>query len=711
MMETASLQLPKTGGKSRFSKALPVPPSLPALDFDTDSFGSDLPLPPPPKKDLPKTPVAGAPLPIIKKPVPAAKDWDTRSTFTTKTAYTMAAVAQPPPDSPLPRLPAKSPGLPPPMSVPRRRPVASPTVASPSGPAPTSIPSPTLPERVPSPAGSYSSLLSAYSNHTSDSTPRTSTNSANEVVSIVPSKDSHSASSPTIGNEARIQSQTLPSLPSGQHAQTQKPSTFTHQMFKEDLEELPPPPPLKDAQRLARPQTPTSLQISSSSVQPPASTHTATSPLVDNRSPQDQLWRRRSLKAEKKVDVPELNLASSNGSTAASKQTPQPPSQQPHSSQPQEQPPPSTAQRAPPPQNFAGGLPGRNIRPVHPSEQVVPQIEVNMGQEVSHVKDKLRRKGSQSPPIEKASSPSSSLPVVSPLSARRLPTPEYGANDVESPVMAMAVSPISPAITPELPSEQRPAPPPPPSVSRSALGPPPEHALRQARSSPNLAPKASNGGFNGRSPNGLPSSPVPSRDRFANPPHSARFRADSGSGFGPNRRDPAGSSLELQPPFQRQPQSRPQSPAWGGKPVSEDGSVITLRAAPPAIRPEFLDYPLREHDPNAPDETDNPGAGLFPRNWFTPAPAEEILDARPLQEKHFRCITSHRIMTAGKQKNNPIACRTCGHKDRNAECYICSACYLNVCSGCVGLLKRSRGDLGVVIKAVEEKGRGEGGDV
>ncbi|KAK4196485.1 hypothetical protein QBC40DRAFT_313343 [Triangularia verruculosa] len=606
----------------------------------------------------------------------------------------MAAVAQPPPDSPLPRLPAKSPGLPPPMSVPRRRPVAA-TVTSPTAPAPTSLSSPTIPERVPSPAGSYSSILSAYSNHTSDSTPRTSTNSANEVVPIVPSKDSYSVSSPTLGNGSHIQSPTLPPLPSDQHAQTQKTNTATPQVFKEDLEELPPPPPLKDAQRLARPQTPTSLQTSSS-VQPPASTHTAASPLVDNSSPQDQLWRRRSLKAEKKVDVPELKLISSHGSTAASNGTSQPTSQ-PQLSQQQDQPPTTTTQRAPPAPNFAGGLPGRNIRPVNS----VPQIEVNMGQEVSHVKDKLRRKASESPPSPgaKASSPASSLPVVSPLSAQRLPTPEYGANDIKSPVLEMAVSPISPAITPELPNEQRPPPPP---IPRS-LGPS-EHILRQARSSPNLAPKASNGALNSRSPIGLPSTPVPNRDRFANPPLSARFRSEeSGLGFGgPNRRDPAGGPiLESQAPFQRQTQSRPQSPsAWGNKPISENGSEITLRAPP--IRPEFLDFPLREPDPNAPDETDNPGAGRFPRNWYTPLPADEILDARPLENKHFRCITSHKIMTAGKQRNNPIGCRTCGHKDRNAECYICSACHLNVCSGCAGLLKRNRGDLGTVLKAVEQ---------
>jgi hypothetical protein len=45
-------------------------------------------------------------------------------------------------------------------------------------------------------------------------------------------------------------------------------------------------------------------------------------------------------------------------------------------------------------------------------------------------------------------------------------------------------------------------------------------------------------------------------------------------------------------------------------------------------------------------------------------------------------------MTANRQRHNPVACRTCGHVDRNAECYICSACALNVCSGCVAVLRR-----------------------
>jgi hypothetical protein len=188
---------------------------------------------------------------------------------------------------------------------------------------------------------------------------------------------------------------------------------------------------------------------------------------------------------------------------------------------------------------------------------------------------------------------------------------------------------------------------------------------------------------------------------------------------------------------QRDPE--PQHPNAGGlkRAISEAGSVETVKAPaaataakPPVIHEpdqipsSALDnhhhhhhhhnnnqnglLPLREADPNQPDHTDHPGAALFPRNWYKPSPANgddntHIPDARPLTDRHYRCLTQHRYMTANKQRTNPVACRTCGHKDRNAECYICSACHLNVCSGCAGLLKRFKGDLRLVLREVREK--------
>ncbi|KAK3990624.1 hypothetical protein QBC44DRAFT_238813 [Cladorrhinum sp. PSN332] len=578
----------------------------------------------------------------------------------------MAAIASPPPvSSPInspfsPRLPSKSPGIPPPVSVPRRRPVAAPTAAAAptlSVPTPTSsLPMPTSPDRSPSPAASISSLLSAYSNHTAESTPRSS--------------DSYSAQSPTVKD-----------------------------LQKQDSSS-PPPLPLKDASR---------VQIQTQT-QPAPSTHTA-SPLKDSAgsssSPQDQLWRRRSLKADKHIAVPELNLVASNGSTVNpvahhGAPTSQPPTQP-------LPPPPSPLHPAQGPQSRSanGGLPGRNIRPVLDSaEPAVPQIEVNnMGQEASSLKQRLKSKKDHESPkaVDQAAimSPVKSLASVSPLSAQqRLPTPDYGTHDVLSPQLEVVVSPVSPALTPELPNDQ--SHPPPPPIPRKALGPALDHRIRHAKSSPSLAPKPSNSALNGvRSP-GLPVSPAPGRDRGAShsqaPPLSAGAHGDPTSypDFYPPPPPPPASY------HQRESRSRPQTPTGRSKPISETGSEVTVRAAPPP-RPEWLDYPLREPDPNGLDETDNPGAALFPRNWYAPLGPDEILDAKPLENKHFRCITNHRIMTAGKQKNNPIACRLCGHKDRNAECYICSSCHLNVCSGCTGHLRRFKGDLESVLQAIEEK--------
>ncbi|KAG7290472.1 hypothetical protein NEMBOFW57_000474 [Staphylotrichum longicolle] len=143
--------------------------------------------------------------------------------------------------------------------------------------------------------------------------------------------------------------------------------------------------------------------------------------------------------------------------------------------------------------------------------------------------------------------------------------------------------------------------------------------------------------------------------------------------------------------------------------VSETGSIETLKQPPVRPQPsnpnaDFAspeDAPLREPDPSQPDTTDNPGAALFPRNWYTPLPADApIPDARPLTERHYRCLTRHRYLTANRQRRNPLACRVCGHKDRNAEAWICSACYLNVCEGCKGALGKLRGDLDAVLGAV-----------
>ncbi|KAK3900454.1 hypothetical protein C8A05DRAFT_17238 [Staphylotrichum tortipilum] len=700
----------------------------------------------------------------------------------------MTSIARPM-DSPLPPVPSTLGG--PPASIPRRRPVAAPVTVTPTlAPAPayttpastpsftttparTTAPALAIPEPEPSPVGSFSSLFSAYSNHTDDD-PRTSpTNPAKDVVS---SGNSYSVVSPTLGAQ---RSGALPGAPTYALAPTssdQNASDLGHR--DRMLEELPPPPPLKDVQRGgSRPGTPTTgLHIQTAQPAASAATSTLPGPQLTGGSPQqDRLWRRRSrsLKADKGFAVQDLKLVSSHGSTAASAQDSSQSSPSSLFSQPFPLPPArantgsSEAALTPraPPRSAIGGLPGRNIRPVQ-DEQVTPR-DANMGQEASKIKETVqtaRRGGSGEVPKIKsnealssraaatlaATTMTSTLSAVSPLSAKPLPTPEYAVNDVKSTLPASAVSPLSPATSPEIPEP------------KSAIQPTtqptikvPEAQIRHARSTPSLTLQPGNPGLGVRSPMGLPSSPrpgmkqVPHQKQYVpySPPAdrnqtSARTSATSRESQerplpGPPREEapPAGPQLghHISPSQSASPWSlvgpgpiRDPNPGT----ISETGSIETVKATqlppqqqqpqqqqqqqqqqPPTAQPlpDFLP-PLREPDPNEPDTTSNPGAARFPRGWYTPLPSDAIPDARPLTERQFRCLTGHRYMTANKQRTNPVACRVCGHKDRWAECLICSACHLNVCGACNGVLRRVKGDLKAAVEERRGKGEVRGGE-
>ncbi|KAK3302058.1 uncharacterized protein B0T15DRAFT_403455 [Chaetomium strumarium] len=668
----------------------------------------------------------------------------------------MATVAKPL-SSPLPPLPSKFAG-PAPMSIPRRPVAAAPVTPTPVL-APTAPAGPASPNPIPSPAGSYSSLLSAYSNHTADSPRSPSENSGKAIFS---SANSYSIVSPALDTQRSSAQSDAPAqaLPRPeQNAQKEEPNG--RRVFEQSSEELPPPLPVKDAQReVARVQTPTSsvqAQTTQSKTSPVAG-----SPLGNDPAQQEQLWRRRSrsLKSERPPAIPELKLVSSHGSTAASAQNtaqsgpgslfPQQPitllpgSDHETSTQ-------SATSRAPP-RSANGGLPGRNIRPELVGEHTAARGgEASMGQDGSRVKEKLhigkttKRESAEEADkkIQEAQVKSAVTagPTISPLSAQRLP----------SPLSDTALSPLALSVSPELPGEAKP-------VARKPVGAP-DAQIRHAKSIPTLAPESKNLGLGVRTLAGLPTSPRPDLSKDANQkqyipysPPPAGNQAPSQTQFPARASSREDGDQSAQPPTPRQEPSpvaalpampqrnpEPQNPSAGGlkRAISEAGSVETVKAPPaaaaskpPVIRePDHIPslaldnhrhsdnhqndlLPLREPDPNQPDHTDHPGAALFPRNWYNPSPAlggddnnnnMHIPDARPLTDRHYRCLTQHRYMTANKQRTNPVACRTCGHKDRNAECYICSACHLNVCSGCAGLLKRLKGDLRAVLREVGGK--------
>lgn len=751
-----SLQAPKTG-RSRFSKALPAPPSFLDRKNSKSKSKSDLPsLPPslpslPPQLPplslgLPSSPApsaASAPRSRIESPRPWLAGEKLLPPINTgpplpppkplvREASAMAATGSPRPlDSPLPRLPL--------MSIPRRPvgvPAHSVSVASPTSPAPApapaiistlappevaSAPAPALSTAPPSPAGSsgsYSSLLSAYSNHSSETTPRSSTNSANDLSSA---KDSHSTVSP--GQEVSAGSAKSEGPATG--FSEASPARYAPEQelgglrtTAEDKEELPPPPPLKDTVH----RTPTPPVERRSPDHLPAATQSP-STLVNSTSQPDQLWRRRSVRSEKNLAVPELRLAVSHGSTAASSQNePQP---EPSSAGPQ--PPASLSQdqadsaspaaksRLPLPRSANAALPGRNIRPVASQQVPAPQQDT-MGQKasniVSGVVGRHARNGSpvrlseKEKPLAPQASPSfvkpmKSLPnIVPPATVVRLPTPEYDSNDFKGPLVETVVSPVSPASSPDLPAESQSY------VTRKAVGEG-SSQVRHAKSTPTLVPKTSPPALPSPSSGGLSASPAVSRAPGAFPARTTSKLGGSSPLVG--RREPAGPSNSF--PKQRDQQPRPIPSVT--RTISEAGSTAsdeTVKpkfAAPGAVHNNGSETPLSPRLDTAEieesDMTDNPGAALFPRYWYTPMPASEVLDARPLERKHFQCLTSHRYMTAARQRVNPIACRICKSKERYAECYICSACHLNICPGCNVKLRRSRGNLEQVLQQIQDQ--------
>ncbi|KAK4123700.1 hypothetical protein N657DRAFT_663864 [Parathielavia appendiculata] len=703
-MGAATLQPPKSG-RSRFSKALPAPPSLPTFDFEPH-----LDLTPLAPEKAPSRMQPDAPLPPIPPPKGAAADRDIESA--------MAPIPKSL-DSPLP------PG-PPPMSIPRR-PVASPVIPGP-GLAPATASVLASPEPLPSPVGSFSSLLSAY---TAES-PRWS--SGNLAKGVVNSGGAYSVVSPNLDAQKSsaqfgVRAHDLPPVSSEQHGQNHQTGGQVPKTRHEDA---------------SRPQTPPNLQTQTA--QPPTSTR--------------QLWRRRSrsLTGDRILAVPDLKLTSSHGSTAASAQDTSQSSPNismshsfpaPAPTNPRD-PEPAAKPRAPT-RTANVGLPGRNIRPVVPGEQVAA-----LDEKLANAK---KRRGNAEEP--KTTNQAAQVPPAASalISTHRLPTPEYGTNDVRSPVPEAI-----------LPDEPQP-------ITRRPVGGSLAQ-IRPARSSPTLAPGPINTGLSVQTPAGLPSSPrpdvsqrpsetvfpapepnqranqpqyrayspTPDRDRTPIQKQYIPYSPPPDRNAGPNltqppaqlpSRDeenyqqplPAAPHQEHSSPAAPQPNQQqnlwPQPPTREPRPrtVSETGSIETVKPPPPptAALPRQPPHPnpsiiehlsLRQPDPNQPDLTTNPGALRFPRGWYKsttnpsahPQPQQDpdsIPDARPLTSRQYLCLTAHRYMTANRQRTNPVACRTCGHKDRFAECYICSACYLNVCAGCVGLLRRFKGDLGAVVREVE----------
>ncbi|KAL8370313.1 hypothetical protein RB595_000613 [Gaeumannomyces hyphopodioides] len=490
---------PPRKGRSRFSKALPAPPPLEGFNSNFDdlehmfrprtaaststSLANAVPTPPPKASQLPPPP----PPPTLDSPL------QRQMLVSPKTpgppppmTIPRRPVALPSSPAPLPNTPRPSPKPPITTAPPARTPVGK--LSSPSLPAPPAAP---LDDEPPSPANSILSLLSAYSRSTSGSAAQRSS----EATVSTKASSAFVPQSPPSAKKA-ISPFTLPPLDFGEPSSSESMASFGQ----------PPTPPMKDTELSLPPPPPKDKDVarpgwfSSSSPQQPTSTATAAQPQSQEEL---ELWRRRSGKTDKHIEVSELKLGSSHGSTAASAEVPVPP---PKEQRPE---PPSKSQflqtatsslaaagplsadlnsKRLPPRSPAGGLPGRNIRPNPTAETLTQNDDTTMGSALSKAEAKMKHRrpsDGEKPAVngsadvarprpdddgssrlqQPQSQPPSNLPAAAkspvvtqhPSTIRRLPTPDYEQHDIRSPIVEQIVSPVSPvspASSPDLAPQQ-----------------------------------------------------------------------------------------------------------------------------------------------------------------------------------------------------------------------------------------------------------------
>lgn len=513
-----------------------------------------------------------------------------------------------------------------------------------------------------------------------------------------------------------------------------------------------PPPPLKD--RTATPlQKPSAATLTAAPTSAPAPALAASlakplpptdsSELAAPSSPRPEIWKRRPHMTQGSSEVSGLRLDSSNGSTAdtqpswdasvsraapepepASGQVPAPirePVREPApdptrelAREPESKPEPAApetapetvstdkaaAQRATP---FAGGLPGRNIRPSLPLKDGPIVSAEAMGAETSkmkHIKDKLAPQRSDSVPSNTAGAKAG---PASALVAKRPPTPEYQKEEVKEPAVEPFISPVSPASSPEAPR-----------------GASPDFTMK------GLPPKPSNGG----QPVTLPSGPKPiARKALPSQPSQDLTAAKNAFRQQPNANSAGASSsqasaVSVPPKVEAVPAAAPAAPTapaaapTPAAPLKDAASIRLVSSrdapsvqaqpakeradAPQAVNPQ-RSMPQVTSDSRVPqpdaqgtayrgrDGTvyaemktggePNPKAAYFPKQSIPGLMKDGVAKARPLRDAHFNCFQKHRSMARRSNRNCPLTCQTCDRADVQDR-WVCAFCHLRICDSC-----------------------------
>ncbi|KAI0180941.1 hypothetical protein GGR52DRAFT_522276 [Hypoxylon sp. FL1284] len=677
-MDGSTLQAPRTG-RSRFSKALPAPP--PALEDNRQQTATSN--------------LSSAPYSLFP---PGDESVSTRTNISPSMKSSSAT-------SPLPALPSSGNSMESTSSQTRTRSIPRKPVGLPANPTPAAAAKAKKLKRV----SSISSILSAYSNTSSDSVQRSSQGSSF-------TKDSEPSNSPQQEGMSDAQQsiiKSLPVLPSNPY----EDELFlrTDEKVKDDL---PPPLPIKD---VTRPTTPQSVRPLNPALASQGGAHDGGDSAADSPtlvSPQRrEIWRRRASSKSDRILVPELKLAGSHGSTAATAQPtdnnnntttnpeslPLPPPPQPVSNS-------NSATTSPlPPRN--GSLPGRNIRP---NRQAEPQGESNMRKFTSKLKE-ITGRGEEEKEKDADGRKDKSDELSPPPPMKDRPSAETSTiaskTSAETVVFtpADAPGPASSAGAPEKESAEK-------SISRRPVG----------------APGSAQPDVQSGKPSGMrkPSMGLP---RFPRPSQSNN-----------SLRTPSA-------PYTVQETVKPKAPPIVTPPVVMPTISLSTDSDEPTKKPELFNLVTALNEPRvSPDSTTqrsaparkvskdidatalsdigestehmtaeqtqqvNEALSRFPRQALQAAqaapPADSVWQAAPVSSKHYNCFARHVRWVPVKNMNYPLNCQACGVQDTSAR-KTCSFCSLRICFKChERLMGPYKADVGALMRNMaadlqKEKGK------
>ncbi|KAL2693974.1 hypothetical protein Neosp_000544 [[Neocosmospora] mangrovei] len=656
MLNVNSLQPPKTG-TSRWSKALPdVPgPDDPAFYDDYDYDDPSPRLPPTQEFSMPpprSTSMANAkPLPRSLPPL-----------------HLLAAADAPPAGPPKMAIPRRPVGKQPPLQPP-------PPPQMQLGHQQKQQPPP------PSPSESLSSILSAYSRSSGESLVRSSDGA-------ITSSDRQSEANPSPSREAPLASTSI-STKTG--TLISPASAEQHHQQQDQQQYAAPKPPLKASRPPPLPSKDTKYHLPATPApNRPPKPESNISPIKSSpprAQQQPQLWRRRSSKAERSLELPDLKLVTSHGSTAATKPTiaVAAPSQS-----AQQQLPEGVTKFSTLPSQQLGStnnsaLSGQDTRQVPASEQAAESpIMGSNSSKLNRLKDKLHlhRRGKSSSDTSKSSTPRPG--------AQRPPTPEYQKEDIKTPIVDSFVSPLSPAsspepaaeVSPELPNDIPQLPPQQRARAPSSASIESKPITRKALPAPKLPSPVE------IKPQPEPSAKVESPVIGSLPPLVTDFagnRGSSGSDSPSNRTQPPADVPTRFPPRHSSVRSNapPRQLAADQDPrlVQSESQGFLYKGRDGTLYPEMR--VLREPDPQA---------AYFPKQADFPIAEGTVIKAPPLKESHFNCYHGHRTMNRRTNRHYPLTCQGCEASDVEDR-WTCTFCHLRICESCLKKLNSNGRDL------------------